>query len=436
MSQYFHGPLISNIEVITIYPDVTLPPNPYPQNFNWSELGESAMAARIDKFISFITNSLYIDALSEYNATDKNGVYYHIGRGKLIASYFTNPTPLSAGDLSPSNRIKSSGIEYILRQAIQSSQIPLPNPNRGYFVFMPLALYLDPGDVGTGYGYHDSFTINVQGQKTDVYYAVFDHPVGSTDEEILDKFTVEITHELVEMITDPKIDPTLSPETTGWSEGDNKEIADVCQLLNKISFGFQGYLVTSFWSNQQQGCIDCLISASIKHGHVCKTKDGIEENTTAVFSAKASCVPDYEAKKLQYEWIVLSGGAIPAGPAGQNNQQDFYVTIPASPGNGSIQVTVTVNGQKLSAVTTYTAIPTQDAQGLGKICFLESHFQDIMGRLRRLPPYFLHPAGPDPGPDPVESINKLHQDVEQLSQITRELADLYKEKGQGSLPFK
>ena len=391
------------------------------------------MAERIDKFISFITNSLYIDALSEYSATDKNGVPYHIGRGKWKASYFTNPTQLPASDLSPSNGVKSSGIEYILRQAIQSSQIPNPNPNRGYFVFMPLDLYLDPSEVGRGYGYHDSFTINVQGQMTDVYYTVLHHPIESTDDEIFDQFTVRITHELVEMITDPKLKPTLHDRTTGWSDGDNKEIADVCQQMNKISFGFQGYPVTSFWSNQQQGCIDCLISASIKHGHVCKTKDGIEENTTAVFSAKASCMPDYEAKKLQYEWIVLSGGA---KPAGQNNQQDFYVTIPAFPDNGSIQVTVTVNGKKLSAVTTYTAISTQDAQGLGKICFLESHFQDIIGRLRRLPPYFLHPAGPDPAPDLVESINKLHQDVEQLSQITRELADLYKEKGLGSLPFK
>jgi hypothetical protein len=117
---------------------------------------------------------------------------------------------------------------------------------------------------GDSYGYHDSFIIKVQGQETEVFYTAIQHPQEGTDEENFDKFTVRITHELVEMITDPRIDPTLSLMTTGWSDGNNKEIADVCEQLKKISFRFQGYQVTSFWSNQQQGCIDRLISVTLQ----------------------------------------------------------------------------------------------------------------------------------------------------------------------------
>jgi hypothetical protein len=143
--QYYCDPLISNIEVITIYPDVILPP-PYDGGVKWSDLEEPAMRDRIDKFISFITDSSYIDALSEYNATDKNGVSYDIGRGKLIASLSNIQMKLLDSDLAPLGLVKPSAIQKELSRAIQNPLVPnfpLPNPNRGYFVFLPQGVTLN-----------------------------------------------------------------------------------------------------------------------------------------------------------------------------------------------------------------------------------------------------------------------------------------------------
>src|SRR6266567_597618 len=86
--QYHGGPLLTQVEIICIYLNVIIDSIP---TGDWHRLtvqeSDKLLTDCLDDFLDDITNSEYTDMLTQYSATDANGIDYHIMRGKRIGSY-------------------------------------------------------------------------------------------------------------------------------------------------------------------------------------------------------------------------------------------------------------------------------------------------------------------------------------------------------------
>src|SRR5207249_2070570 len=87
-------------------------------------------------------------------------------------------------------------------------------------------------------------------------YAVMTHPgsnpvIPSNAPDTFKQLTIEASHEMIEMITDPIAQPGQ-----GWYTDTGKEIVDICVEQNLTKWGvFHGYTVSTYWSEKNQQCL-------------------------------------------------------------------------------------------------------------------------------------------------------------------------------------
>jgi hypothetical protein len=218
---YFGGPLISRVQVFTIF---------------WGKLwgatpNSTVMMNKLNKFFHAILVSPAIDQLAEYSVPG-----HAIGHGTLIGTKV-----ISAN--APVGSITDSAIRIRLKNWIASGTVPHTTKNTLYFI------YLDPGIVSimggnkscqSYCGYHDNVG--------KVYYAVMPYPTCSGclgGMNAFDALTGTSSHELCEAITDPV-------PGSGWYDNTNGEIGDICAWNFKT---VAGYKVQLEWSNQQNKCV-------------------------------------------------------------------------------------------------------------------------------------------------------------------------------------
>jgi hypothetical protein len=232
---YQGGPLIDHAAVETIYLGKAWASDPA------LELD----ANRLDQFFSAVTNSSYLDMLSEYG-TPQGG---QIGRGS-----FTGRLNLPQ-DSWTASVITDSTIQSLLKSEISAGVIAPPDGNQLLFIFTPpnVAVYKS-GEASNGRpvgfgGYHDSF-VDAAGQT--VYYAVIPNPAGNDRVPGLsanDQQTMAASHEMAEAITDPTLNSwwdDSGDETTGL------EIADFANPSTDTVY-LGPYAVERVWSNRLHG---------------------------------------------------------------------------------------------------------------------------------------------------------------------------------------
>jgi hypothetical protein len=219
--KYFGGPLISNVEVFTVF---------------WGKLWGTTpssiqMMHKLNKFFTDILVSPAIDQLKEYSVPG-----YPIGHGSLLGTKVIKAN-------APVGSITDSAIRTQLKQWIKAKIVPKTTKNTLYFI------YLDPGVISImggskscqNYcGYHDNV-----GR---VYYAVMPYPVCSGclgGMNAFEALTGTSSHELCEAITDPV-------PGSGWYDNTNGEIGDICAWNFKT---VAGYKVQLEWSNKQNKCV-------------------------------------------------------------------------------------------------------------------------------------------------------------------------------------
>jgi hypothetical protein len=248
---YNGGRVIANVQVNV----VLWSQNVYPQLFG-----------NISTFFSHVTNSTYMDWLSEYDATLFNGVRQAIGRGSINGATVIRPN-------NTSNQLTDAQIQTELSQQITAGPanggLPLPTANSLYMVYLPPGvIYTDqagapscntPGlakGVTSDCGYHESFTY-ATGQ--DVVYGVITDlsPTPGTSCNCgpgtqFANTTAVSSHELIEAITDP--DPF-----TGWSP----EIGDPLPCNGTQRTLPTGDVVQAGWSNRYGACVAGFASGSI-----------------------------------------------------------------------------------------------------------------------------------------------------------------------------
>lgn len=218
---YRNGPLISNVEVFTIFWGPA-----------WSKAPASGFIGKVNDFFSYILTSALMDQLSEYSVAG-----YKIGHGKFSGT-LSITTPALARSVS------DTAIQHMLQNLIATNtSVPKPSPNTLYFVYIqPGTRVVQGGSAScTSFcGYHN----DISGQ---ILYAVMPYPgcagcTGSMD--VFASLTSTSSHELCEAITDPI-------PGQGWYDDANGEIGDICAWKNKQ---VGKYTVQMEWSNQANQC--------------------------------------------------------------------------------------------------------------------------------------------------------------------------------------
>ena len=218
---YRNGPLLTNVEVFTLF-----------WGSGWQTAPASAMISEINDFYTYILGSALIDQLAEYSVAGKT-----IGHGKFVGT-------LTVSSPAPAKKLQDSAIQNFVQQQITSGAVPQPGANTLYVVYVESGVTVEQGGSASCQsfcGYHDSFGSNI-------FYGVLPYPdcSGCTGgQDAFTALTVTSSHELCEAITDPI-------PGQGWYDDNNGEIGDICAWKTKT---VGNYTVQQEWSNQAGGCV-------------------------------------------------------------------------------------------------------------------------------------------------------------------------------------
>ena len=235
---YYGGPVISNIKVYTVA---------------W---GTSVTdQATMNTFFAAVTNSTYLDWLSEYNTPTQT-----IGRG-TFGGAFVDKTPPTG------TTVKDSQIQAELSKLIDAGTVPQPDSNSYYQFLFPPGITVVGADgtkfcvqtaSGTPCAYHSTFVkngVNVYYSPQPDYSGACGTLCGFVPGNDTASLTTASSHEMVEAITDSAVGlaTTLGPPL-GWYDNNNGEIGDICEGQAQ---GQQvaGQYVQTEWSNKQGKCV-------------------------------------------------------------------------------------------------------------------------------------------------------------------------------------
>ena len=219
---YRNGPLLTNVEVFTIFWGAA-----------WQLSANATLLGQINHFFDFILSSPLLDQMAEYSVPGKT-----IGHGKHTGTLSITTPVLGTS-------VTDSGIQHMLQNLITSNaHVPKPGPNTLYFVYMPPGVKVIQGGSAscTAFcGYHS----DIGGS---LFYAAMPYPgcSGCTGGlSPLDALTSTSSHELCEAITD-------AIPGQGWYDDHNGEIGDICAWKTKK---VGAYTVQLEWSNKAGKCV-------------------------------------------------------------------------------------------------------------------------------------------------------------------------------------
>ncbi|MFL5966356.1 MAG: hypothetical protein ACJ747_07380 [Gaiellaceae bacterium] len=218
---YRGGPLLANVDVVTLYVGAA-----------WRDDPLDTLARDLDGFFDFIVASELVDQLAEYSVSA-----FQIAYGSHSSSVRLDGVELGA-------TVADDELRTTLRDAMSAGTIPQPAANTLYVLFLPPGVAVDLQGARSCQvfcGYHDAIDGNV-------FYAVLPSPDCrgcSGDRPALEALTITASHELAEAITDPV-------PGTGWYDDAVGEIGDICAWRTKT---VGDYVVQTEWSNAARSCI-------------------------------------------------------------------------------------------------------------------------------------------------------------------------------------
>ncbi len=209
----------------------------------------------IADFFTQVTNSSYLDMLSEYSVAGQI-----VGRGTWNGMTQVSPAHGNTGTIDDTTDIQPDLAAQL------GSALPAPDSNTLYVLFFPPSAtdITAPGGIDTATntcGYHSTFVSN----SVNVRYVVIPDQGTSACSGLLqymslqDMFTEVASHELIESITDPDVGlATNAAPPLSWYDlyvpPAGAEIADICQLWGDPDGLVSGYVVAAGWSNLQGQC--------------------------------------------------------------------------------------------------------------------------------------------------------------------------------------
>ncbi|HEY2514603.1 MAG TPA: hypothetical protein VGI39_27250 [Polyangiaceae bacterium] len=229
---YYGGPVLSNVKVVAVV---------------WGSNVNSSVVSELSGFYSAITNSGYIDSLSEYGTPTQQ-----IGRGSLAGQYTISPNDTKTA-------ISGDDVANEIAAQVNANRLPAPDKNTLYMVHFPPGISIDGESCVTFCAYHTATTKQINGASTTFYFGVVPDfgagsgcDVGCGGGTMIENIESVSSHEVVEAITDPDV-------STGWQDripgAPGGEIGDLCNHQHGVLFsGGANYTVQHQWSNQAGYC--------------------------------------------------------------------------------------------------------------------------------------------------------------------------------------
>jgi len=244
--EYFGGPVIPNVKVIAVF---------------WGSKVDAETQAKIGAFYSSVTNSTYMDWLTEYNTDVKamdgrQGTNQSIGRGTYNGAITISPKNLGT-------TLDKTDVEAELQYQMDQKVLPAPDQNSLYMVHFPAGITLLTGgeaSCSAWCGDHEGVQTAKYGN---IYYAMMPDLGGSCQfgcdfsDTSFDSLTVIASHELMEAVTDP-LCPNLNTGPSfpaGWMAEDQNEIGDLCvSQLASLTANATTYSIQMEWDESVQAC--------------------------------------------------------------------------------------------------------------------------------------------------------------------------------------
>jgi hypothetical protein len=133
---YRNGPLLTNVEVFTLFWGTA-----------WHDAANTQLSQQMNAFFDFILTSPLLDQLAEYSVPGKA-----IGHGKRIGTKILT-TP------EPGKTVQDSAIQSLIKTELTNGTLPPSNANSLYFVFLPPGTQVKLGGSASCKefcGYHDA----------------------------------------------------------------------------------------------------------------------------------------------------------------------------------------------------------------------------------------------------------------------------------------
>ena len=258
---YYGGPVMSNVQVLAVF---------------WTSAVDMGEQNNAPGFYGAVTNSPWIDLLSQYSTVGLTGLTGHagsnqsIGRGSFAGSYTITPA-------NTNTTLSDADIQTELAHQISIAALPTPsldsggNVNTLYVVYFPLSITLSDPSIGTSCvefcAYHNTLTLN---SELVPYGVIPDQTPNSdcslgcgADPSYINNLDSVCSHELAESITDTAVGiATAFDYPLAWYDPNPNdpmgggEIGDLCNgEQGTTTGGGQTYTIQLLWSNRDGGCV-------------------------------------------------------------------------------------------------------------------------------------------------------------------------------------
>ncbi|HEV2989661.1 MAG TPA: hypothetical protein VG759_14555 [Candidatus Angelobacter sp.] len=253
---YFGGPVISNVHVVQVLWG----------NGNFAPQVSGTTTPSIASFFTDITNSTFMDMLSEYNTTISGGTNQTIGHGTFDGQFTIIPSVTGS-------TIDDTQIQPELLAQITAGHLPSPvtdaagNVNTLYMIYFPPGITITQGGssscVGGGFCAYHGTTSNTFQSKHVLYGIHPDMQAGSGcaqgcgNSTVFNNYTSVSSHEFAEAVTDADVGiATTFAAPLAWMDMNNGEIGDICNA-QQGTFVANGttYTIQLEFSNAANNCI-------------------------------------------------------------------------------------------------------------------------------------------------------------------------------------
>lgn len=213
------GAVISSVQVVPLY-----------FGDYWSTPAGIQSAAQINTFLSYLTNSPFMDTMNQYG----------VGRGAIVG------VGVIDSGLNGTGTISDATVQAQIANDLTIGRLPGISANVLYFVFTPPNIAVSSPAISNtdAFGYHNAFNY---GTTSIAKYVVIDNPTGNGAYDSLSSFQT-ITHTVSLELANAVTDPTGN----GWI--DRSTGSEIGSLVNQPgNFAFlNSYVVAGLWSAVQQ----------------------------------------------------------------------------------------------------------------------------------------------------------------------------------------
>jgi hypothetical protein len=218
----------------------------------WNSNVDPQVKNNMGNYISSLMGTDYFDGLSEYGMKTRPVMHSACGNGITLTPRATDSETCTEGKIQH-RCVSERSLQVELTTQIANGVLPMPNKDIQYLVFFPHNVMSHLGDCAINCGVHGYNSTRFG----PLIYAVLPDIIHSNRcqqgcsrfvNTYLDAMKVVLTHEIIEIITDPQ--PSMT--SVSWYDMNWGEICDFCAYPGSVGSIFP---TTHWWSRQAGKCV-------------------------------------------------------------------------------------------------------------------------------------------------------------------------------------